>query len=93
MSAMDADSGLPSRPRSELERSSVQAALRASMDFHTAVHGYAATMALVSYLLPEPEPPTPPPRRPMPKKEPEVIQPRVLKGPAWADLESDSEGS
>lgn len=87
--------GLPSRPRSELERSAVIAALKASLDFHTAVHGYSATVDIVSCVLPESEPPTPPPEvrresvfavatssRPLPP-------PR--QGPSWADMSSDSE--
>ena len=93
--AMDTDvSGLPSRPRSELERSAAQAALLASLDFHTAVHGYDATVALVSYLLPEPEPPTPPPPRPPSAPRPPAApqEPRgPLRGPAWADLSSEED--
>jgi hypothetical protein len=88
------DSGLPSRPRSELERSAVQAALRASLDFYTAVHGYAATQAVVDHVLPEPEPPTPPPPRPVAYRLPELVvdkAPRVLRGPAWADIDSEDD--
>lgn len=85
------ESGLPSRHRSELERSAAQTALLASLDFHTAVHGYAATAALVSLVLPEPEPVAVRaqlPRAPKPLVHPP--EPRVLKGPCWADL-SDEE--
>lgn len=93
---MDPDVGQPSRPRSELEKSAVQSALRASLDFHTAVHGHAATVAVVDFLLPEPEPPTPPPRpAPRPRPEPRPAappEPRAApRGPAWADIESDDD--
>lgn len=98
----DALSGLPSRPRSDLECSSVQSALIASLDFHTAVHGHAATMALVTLLLPqidEPlqQPQSPPPERrvsTVPRKFVKSQEPQergLLKGPSWADMSSDDE--
>jgi hypothetical protein len=92
---MDHD-GEPSRPRSELERSAVQSALLASLDFHTAVHGHAATVAVVDFLLPIPDPPTPPPRpAPRPCPEPRWAAPSepraATRGPAWADIVSDDE--
>lgn len=90
---MDTDTGLPSRPRSELERSAAQAALKASLDFHTAVHGYSATVDIVSYVLPEPEPPTPPPPVARRAVAPAVtvLPMRPRQGPSWADMSSDSE--
>ena len=45
---MDADDGGPARPRSELERSAVKAALRASLDFYVAVHGHGKATEIVS---------------------------------------------
>lgn len=90
------DDGLPCRPRSELERSSVHAALLASLDLHTAMHGYAATVAIVDFILP-PLPPTPPPS-PLRKAAPLPLVRSTscalpakieLKGPSWADLDSE----
>ena len=98
----DSSSGLPSRPRSDLERSSVQSALIASLDFHTAVHGHAATMALMTSLLPQinATPQSPPPERRVsttaPRKfvksqEPQQERGLLLKGPSWADMSSDED--
>lgn len=99
----DDDDGLPARPRSELERSSTQTALRASLDFHTAVHGHRATMDLVRFLLPEKEPEEPEkkstaasaaahqePKQEQPKKL-QVVAAVAPKGPLWSDLSSDED--